>query len=140
MSRLSILTMGGLGLWTPISIVSLEECPPPVAVTTMRSMPVVRPDRSLKNTGLSPGAANVRDWLEPSVSRNLPVVSTFTITFFTPLSIAKTFTGKRISSSVLTTRGNDESTINGARTATLFSARPYAPSCPATTMTRTDPI
>ena len=92
---LVMFTMGGFGLRTLISITSLEVCPLPVAVTVMRSTPVAIPDCNLKNTCLSVGEAKVSDCVLPSVSRSsLPVVSTFTVTFFTLFSIAKTLTGR----------------------------------------------
>ena len=48
-------------------------------------------------------------------------------------------TGSDISSCVLSTRGNVERIMSGVRTGVVFSARPYAPFSPATTMVRTEP-
>ncbi len=74
----------------------------------------------------------------PSVGLSNPFVWIETFTFRT-LFCAKTFTGSHTSSSGPSTLGRVESVIRSLFTATVFSALPYAPSPPATTITRTDP-
>ena len=130
----------GFGLRTSISMVSLVCCPPPLAVRWMVAFPVLLPVFKVKNTSWSPGWLNLSDcWLAPTICTPPPDAWSDTVTFFTWFSIAKIFTGTVISSWILSTRGKVDNIINGVRTKAVFSALPYAPSCPATTMARTEP-
>ena len=88
---------------------------------------------------LSPGSENASDAVEGPVTLTGPSTEMLTSALSTSLSMAKTFTAMSTSSPVARTRGREDSIMSGLRTATLFSAFPYAASCPATSITLTLP-
>ena len=118
-----------------MSTVSYALRDAPLAVTVTLAEPSPVPLRANLTT-VSPAPSN---WAvveaDPSIWSG---PSTFTVTCADLIwsSRANTFTGSTISSPVHTCLGRLMSTIRGDLTATVRDALPYAPSWPATTITR----